>query len=239
MTYEVELRGVKKRFGSLEALKGVNLRIERGEKVGLLGPNGAGKTTLLRIILGLISPTSGEVLVKGKSVLDHGIELRRIMGYLPEETHLYDKLTVKYFLQFFSDLYDVERSKIYEVMEILGISSLKERKIGTLSRGNRRRVAIARALLNDPEILLLDEPTTGLDPRTSRDIWGLISKMDGKTIIMSTHYVGEVDRLCSRVVVMKDGEIVVCGSKEDVISRASQDAGRDLDLEGAYLFYTR
>lgn len=239
MTYEVELRGVKKRFGSLEALKGVNLRIERGEKVGLLGPNGAGKTTLLRIILGLISPTSGEVLVKGKSVLDHGIELRRIMGYLPEETHLYDKLTVKYFLQFFSDLYDVERSKIYEVMEILGISSLKERKISTLSRGNRRRVAIARALLNDPEILLLDEPTTGLDPRTSRDIWGLISKMDGKTIIMSTHYVGEVDRLCSRVVVMKDGEIVVCGSKEDVISRASQDAGRDLDLEGAYLFYTR
>ena len=239
MTYEVELRGVKKRFGSLEALKGVNLRIERGERVGLLGPNGAGKTTLLRIILGLISPTSGEVLVKGKSVLDHGIELRRIMGYLPEETHLYDKLTVKYFLQFFSDLYDVERSKIYEVMEILGISSLKERKIGTLSRGNRRRVAIARALLNDPEILLLDEPTTGLDPRTSRDIWGLISKMDGKTIIMSTHYVGEVDRLCSRVVVMKDGEIVVCGSKEDVISRASQDAGRDLDLEGAYLFYTR
>lgn len=239
MTYEVELRGVKKRFGSLEALKGVNLRIERGEKVGLLGPNGAGKTTLLRIILGLISPTSGEVLVKGKSVLDHGIELRRIMGYLPEETHLNDKLTVKYFLQFFSDLYDVERSKIYEVMEILGISSLKERKIGTLSRGNRRRVAIARALLNDPEILLLDEPTTGLDPRTSRDIWGLISKMDGKTIIMSTHYVGEVDRLCSRVVVMKDGEIVVCGSKEDVISRASQDAGRDLDLEEAYLFYTR
>lgn len=239
MTYEVELRGVKKRFGFLEALKGVNLRIERGEKVGLLGPNGAGKTTLLRIILGLISPTSGEVLVKGKSVLDHGIELRRIMGYLPEETHLYDKLTVKYFLQFFSDLYDVERSKIYEVMEILGISSLKERKIGTLSRGNRRRVAIARALLNDPEILLLDEPTTGLDPRTSRDIWGLISKMDGKTIIMSTHYVGEVDRLCSKVVVMKDGEIVVCGSKEDVISRASQDAGRDLDLEGAYLFYTR
>jgi len=239
MTYEVELRGVKKRFGSLEALKGVNLRIERGERVGLLGPNGAGKTTLLRIILGLISPTSGEVLVKGKSVLDHGIELRRIMGYLPEETHLYDKLTVKYFLQFFSDLYDVERSKIYEVMEILGISSLKERKIGTLSRGNRRRVAIARALLNDPEILLLDEPTTGLDPRTSRDIWGLISKMDRKTIIMSTHYVGEVDRLCSKVVVMKDGEIVVCGSKEDVISRASQDAGRDLDLEGAYLFYTR
>ena len=216
----IQVRGVSKRYGRVAALKSVSLEVLEGEVFGLLGPNGAGKTTLMEIIVGLRKPDSGEVLVLGKKPSLR--ELGRLIGFVPQETMLYEDLTVYENLKFIAALYYLDKrdfeKRLEELASVLGFKDLVSRRFGKLSGGQRRRVALAASLLHDPPILVLDEPTLGLDPDARREFWALILSMkeEGKTMLLSTHYMEEADELCDRVAIINEGVIVEVGRPEDL-----------------------
>jgi len=208
----IEVLGVSKRYGSVEALKNVSIKAPKGKVLGLLGQNGAGKTTLLNIMTGYLAPTSGRVLIDGRDPLLEPELAKRELGYLPEHPPLYDEMTVEEYLGFVAALKLVTGKAIpahvKEIMQKTGLMEMRERLLGHLSKGYRQRVGLAQALCGDPDVLVLDEPTVGLDPKQITEIRALIRKLSaGKTIIFSSHILGEVRQLCDHVVILHRGEV--------------------------------
>tara|TARA_Y100000589_G_scaffold91664_1_gene86291 strand:+ start:2840 stop:3742 length:903 start_codon:yes stop_codon:yes gene_type:complete len=202
---------ITKTYGKQKVLDNVSFEIKTGEVVGFLGPNGAGKSTMMKILTGFISQSEGEVVVCGINVLENSIESRKKIGYLAENNPLYLDMYVREFLSFIADIHKLKNKKnrVAEMINITGLTPEKTKKIRQLSKGYRQRVGLAAALLHDPEVLILDEPTTGLDPNQLKEIRGLIKSIAAKkTIMLSTHIMQEVEAICDRAIIIKKGEIV-------------------------------
>jgi len=217
----IELKSVTKSYRQVKAVKDLDLTVEDGEIMGIIGHNGAGKSTTLKMIVGLISPTSGRVEVMGRDMAKESTYVKQFIGYLPEESSLYENMTVTEYLTFFSELYNMPKRKAGEqINELLGSLKLPERDrlTGELSKGMKRKVAIARTLLHDPRLLILDEPNAGLDPLTSFFIINYLKslKEQGKTILMSAHNLFHIEHICDRVAILKNGELVVCDSMKAI-----------------------
>lgn len=213
----IEMKNVTKFYDNFRALNCIDLSVEKGEILGLLGPNGAGKTTAMRILTSFIPATSGTATVAGFDVFEDSLEVRRRLGYLPETPPLYPEMTVGSYLNFIGELRELpaklRRTRIDYVADRIGLLESLSRVIGTLSKGYRQRVGLAQALLHNPEVLILDEPTVGLDPNQIIEIRGLVKDLaQDHTIVLSTHILPEVSMTCGRVVIINEGEIVAVDS---------------------------
>ena len=211
MSMSIEVSNVTKTYGQQNALNNVSLKIGSQEVVGFLGPNGAGKSTMMKIITCYIPPTKGIVKVCGMDVLEDGFRVRKKVGYLPEHTPLYLDMYVREYLSFIASIHKLKHKKdrVDEIVETVGLTLERNKKIGELSKGYRQRVGLAQAIIHDPEVLILDEPTSGLDPNQLEDIRGLIKALGKKkTVMLSTHIMQEVEAICDRVVIINKGEIV-------------------------------
>ena len=223
----LEARQLVKRFGDFEAVKGIDVAIDRGESFGFLGPNGAGKTSTMRMISAVSQPTSGEISIFGLDPRTDGPEIRSRLGVVTQEDSLELELSVRHNLEMFGRYFDLPRRVVRErVAELLEFTQLAERgndKVDDLSGGMKRRLTIARGLINRPEILILDEPTTGLDPQARHLVWDRLYRLkrEGVTLIITTHYMDEAEQLCDRLVVMDQGSIVAEGAPRALIERFS------------------
>ena len=205
----IEVKKISKFYGEQKALDDVSFSIKRGEIVGFLGPNGAGKSTLMKILTGYLAPGSGEATVNGYSLETDLLQAQKSTGYLPEHNALYTEMYVREYLSFNASIYKVPKSRIEDVIQKTGLSPEANKKIRQLSKGYRQRVGLANALLHDPEVLILDEPTTGLDPNQLVEIRDLIRETGKeKTIFLSTHIMREVEALCERVIIINEGKVV-------------------------------
>lgn len=208
----IEVKNLVKDFGGRRVLDGISFEVEEGEVFGYLGPNGAGKTTTLRIILGLLNPTSGRVLVMGKNLAEDD-EARKKIGVVLENDGLYEDLSAFDNLEYYAQLYDVSnrKEKIEDLLRFVGLYGRNE-KVGFFSKGMIRKLAIARAIINDPEVLFLDEPSSGLDPDAQRMVRNLILELskEGKTVFLNSHDLDEVQRICDRIAILQRGRIMVC-----------------------------
>jgi ABC-2 type transport system ATP-binding protein len=217
----IECRDLRKTYdGKVEAVRGLHLEIQTGECFGLLGPNGAGKTTTIEILEGLLAPTSGEVSILGHRWHDHEREMREWLGISLQETRLSEKLTVRETIELFASFYRQPRA-CEQVLEQLQLTEKADSWVGKLSGGQRQRLAVATALVCNPKILFLDEPTTGLDPQSRRQLWDIIRQFqrDGGTVLLTTHYMDEAERLCDRLAIVDHGQIIAEGSPADLIDR--------------------
>ncbi|MBE7647072.1 gliding motility-associated ABC transporter ATP-binding subunit GldA [Tenacibaculum finnmarkense] len=206
----IQLTEISKFYGSQKAVNNISFDAQKGEIVGFLGPNGAGKSTSMKILTGFILPSEGTVFVSGIDVLKNPIEAQKKIGYLPEHNPLYLEMYVREYLQFQAGIYKVSKTKIAEVIEKVGLTSEAHKKIGQLSKGYRQRVGLAAAILHNPEVLILDEPTTGLDPNQLVEIRELIKELGkDKTVLISTHIMQEVEAVCTRVIIINKGKIVI------------------------------
>jgi len=220
----IEVKNLNKIYDKIIAVKDLTFEINKGKIIGLLGPNGCGKTTTIAMILGLVKPTSGEVLIKGKNIEKERINLLEKMNFISPYVELPKKLTVEENLKVYADLYGVTNTneKIYELVNELRLNKFFKKKTGELSSGQKNRISLAKALINDPEILLLDEPTASLDPETGDFVRSFIEHYSSKTnvtILLASHNMNEVERLCDSVMMMKDGIIVDTGKSQELISR--------------------
>ncbi|HST31742.1 MAG TPA: ABC transporter ATP-binding protein [Chthoniobacterales bacterium] len=210
----LEVKGLTKRYGKLLAVEDVSFRADHGETVGLLGPNGAGKTTTVSIIAGLLSPDAGEVLIEGQRVESDTDPVKLRIGLVPQDMALYDQLSARDNLTFFGALYSIAgapaRKIITEVLDLVGLSDRADDKVQTFSGGMKRRLNLAAALLHDPQILLLDEPTVGVDPQSRNAIFENLEtlKRTGKTLLYTTHYMEEAERLCDRIIIVDHGKVI-------------------------------
>jgi ABC-2 type transport system ATP-binding protein len=221
MDVAVRCRNLRKTYdGKVEAVRGLDLEILHGECFGLLGPNGAGKTTTIEILEGLLPQTSGEVEIFGKTWNAHSRELREVLGISLQETRLAEKLTVRETLELFASFYRYPRSTL-EVMEEMALTEKANSWVGKLSGGQRQRLAVATALVANPKILFLDEPTTGLDPQSRRQLWDIIRQFQrrGGTVLLTTHYMDEAERLCNRIAIMDYGRAIASGTPAELIER--------------------
>jgi ABC-2 type transport system ATP-binding protein len=221
MAMAIECRDLRKTYdGKVEAVRGLNLEIHTGECFGLLGPNGAGKTTTIEILEGLLPPTSGRVSILGHSWQENEREMREWLGISLQETRLSEKLTVRETIELFASFYREPRSSD-EVLEQLQLTEKADSWVGKLSGGQRQRLAVATALVCNPKILFLDEPTTGLDPQSRRQLWDIIRafQRDGGTVLLTTHYMDEAERLCDRLAIVDHGQVIAEGSPADLIER--------------------
>ena len=212
------LRSLKKSYGEVRAVDGLDLEILPGECFGLLGPNGAGKTTTIEICEGLLERDSGELQLLGMTWEKDADALRERLGIQLQDTQLSEKLTVTETLELFRSFYDKGR-EVSEVIDLVQLDEKKNARVGTLSGGQKQRLAIACAFVGDPELLFLDEPTTGLDPQSRRQLWGIIEefKATGRTILITTHYMDEAEKLCNRVAIVDHGHIIAEGSPHELI----------------------
>lgn len=218
----IHVQNLTKYYGDFPALRDVTFEVERGEVLGLLGPNGAGKTTTMRILTGYMPPSSGTATVAGFDVFHDSLEVRKRIGYLPETVPLYPEMTVHGYLDFMARLRGVEhrQHRIHEVMEKVRIQDHADSRVGKLSKGYRQRLGLAQALLHDPEVLVLDEPTIGLDPRQIIEARELIRALgEDHTVILSTHILPEVSQTCNRVVIINEGQIAAEDTPERLTSR--------------------
>jgi ABC-2 type transport system ATP-binding protein len=205
----LQLHNIAKSYPAITALKGVSFELKAGEVVGLLGPNGAGKSTLMKILTGYLKDWKGEILYGEKDLRKDIKSIQQVTGYLPENNPLYPDLYVLEYLQFIAGLYHIKNAPFDQVIDKVGLNELKKRKINTLSKGYQQRVGLAAALLHDPEILILDEPTTGLDPNQLIEIRKLIRQLgEEKIVLFSTHILSEVESVCDRVIIIRQGEVV-------------------------------
>ena len=221
MPAAIQCRDLRKTYdGKLEAVRGLNLEIQTGECFGLLGPNGAGKTTTIEILEGLLAPTSGDVSILGHHWREDEREMREWLGISLQETRLSEKLTVRETIELFASFYREPRS-CDEVLEQLQLTEKADSWVGKLSGGQRQRLAVATALVCNPKILFLDEPTTGLDPQSRRQLWDIIRafQRNGGTVMLTTHYMDEAERLCDRLAIVDQGQIIAEGSPADLIER--------------------
>ncbi|QRV15498.1 ABC transporter ATP-binding protein [Haloterrigena salifodinae] len=215
----LEVDSLRKEYGGFTAVEGSSFSVERGEVFGVVGPNGAGKTTTLKMLAGLIEPTAGAAAVAGHTPGEPAMQRR--LGFLPEESPLYEEMTANGYLEFFADLYDVPaeaaRERIDRTLERLDLEH-RDRRLGNMSKGMKRKVAIARALVNDPDVLIFDEPASGLDPLTTNYIIEFTRELsdEGKTIIFSAHNLFHVESVCDRIVIMNDGRIVARGTVDEI-----------------------
>jgi ABC-2 type transport system ATP-binding protein len=217
----IEVRNLTKKFGDFVAVNGISFTVNRGEVVGLLGPNGAGKTTSMRIITCYLPATSGTALVAGFDVFNDSLEVKKRVGYLPENAPLYQEMTVFDFLNFIASIRGIKpeeiKYRISKMIEVCGLKSVINRDIGELSKGFRQRVGLAQSLIHDPEILILDEPTIGLDPSQIIEIRELIKEIGKeKTVILSSHILPEVSATCNRIIIIHKGEIVGSGTPDEM-----------------------
>ena len=215
----VHCEALEKRYGSVVAVDGLSLAVERGECFGLLGPNGAGKTTTIEILEGLVEPDAGRVEVLGLKWRTDARELRDRLGVQLQETQLTDKLTVVETLRVFRSFYPRGNS-VEELIAMVGLESKRDSRVGRLSGGQRQRLSIACALAGDPDLLFLDEPTTGLDPQSRRQLWEILArfKSSGGTILLTTHYMDEAETLCDRVAIIDQGKVIAVGTPKELIA---------------------
>ena len=227
----IEVTNVLKVYGKQKALNNVNFTIKSGEIVGFLGPNGAGKSTMMKILTTYVTQNMGTVKVNGYDTLVNPLKVKRSIGYLPEHNPLYLDLYVKEYLNFHARIHKVSKKRISDVIDMVGLAPEMKKKIDQLSKGYRQRVGLAAALLHDPEVLILDEPTTGLDPNQLMDIRGLIQEIGKeKTILLSTHIMQEVEAMCDRVIIINKGEIVADKKVEELLENQEQIIEVEFDL---------
>lgn len=221
MEYIIELFKLTQRFQEKEVLKGIDLKVEQGEIIGLLGPSGAGKTTMIKILTGQLHPTSGSAKLLGKDTCKLNQEIYKRIGMMLDNFGLYERLTVYDNLMLFARLYELPKERIHKVLQQVGLAEAGKRVVSKLSKGMRGRLALARAVLHEPDILFLDEPTTGLDPSTAEEIHQLIRKEQerGATVFLTTHNMAEAEKLCNHVVLLHEGTIVEYGEPEEVCRR--------------------
>lgn len=222
---DIVIENLTKKYGVQKAVDNISLKVATGEILGFLGPNGAGKTTTMKIITNFISADEGEVYIGGKSLKEDPLEIKRHIGYLPENNPLYQEMPVIDYLEFCAGINNVEKNKISqrvaEMVRITGLNSEKHKKIYELSKGYRQRVGLAQAMIHDPEILLLDEPTSGLDPNQIAEIRKLIRELGReKTVILSTHILPEVEATCDRIFIINKGKLVADGTAESLRKQA-------------------
>ena len=218
----IEVHQLTKRFARHEAVRGISFSVNKGEIVGFLGPNGAGKTTTLRMLTGYLPPTSGSASIAGFDIFRQSIEARRKIGYMPENVPLYEDMRVKEYLKFRAQLKGLagseSRRRVGDVIDTCGLAGVRRKMIKTLSKGYRQRVGLADALVHDPELLILDEPTNGLDPNQIRQIRELIKRLaDTHTVLVSTHILSEVEMTCGRVIIIDGGKIIAADTPANLI----------------------
>jgi ABC-2 type transport system ATP-binding protein len=234
----IAVKDLGKSYGEVKAVDGLELSVQRGEFFGFLGPNGAGKTTTIRILAGLIPPDEGEVFLGGFGPGERE-QISRLIGVVPESRGFYDWMTACEYLSFFSSLYGIKPSpgsgSVSALLDQVGLKGRQHTAIGTYSRGMRQRLGLARALLNNPQILLLDEPTLGLDPQGQEDIQGLLRDLNrkGVTIFLSSHLLHEVSNLCTRIAIIAKGKLVVQGSLSDLQQKANLGEAYFMKIRGA------
>ncbi|MCH9649582.1 MAG: ABC transporter ATP-binding protein [Deltaproteobacteria bacterium] len=219
----VEVRDLTKHYGSIKAVDGVSFSVRRGDVLGFLGPNGAGKTTAMKMITGFLEPDNGQIQVAGFDVATEGLESRRRVGYLPENAPAYGEMTVEGFLDFIAEARSLpDRSgAVRRVVEMTGLNEVFHQTVETLSKGFKRRVGLAQALIHDPEVLILDEPTDGLDPNQKAVVHGLIESLAAeKAIILSTHILDEVEQVCNRALIISGGRVLEDSTPRQLIARA-------------------
>lgn len=228
----LQIINLTKRFGEQTALNDINLNIDKNEIIGLLGPNGAGKSTLMKSIVGALKIDEGQIIFHGKDITKAETESKKNIGFLPENNPLYNEMYVKEYLSFVAEIHKIPKSRVEEVIELVGISPEKSKKIGQLSKGYKQRVGLAQAILHQPDLLILDEPTNGLDPNQIIEIRTLIKEIGKeKTVILSTHIMQEVEALCSRVILIHKGNIIQDSPIEEF-------KGKFGSLEEAFQSYT-
>jgi ABC-2 type transport system ATP-binding protein len=222
---QIEVKNVFKSFKDVQAVRGISLAIQAGEFVALLGPNGAGKTTMVEMMEGLRKPDSGEILIQGKSWQKHEKELRKMIGLSLQETRFTEKLTIRETLSLFASFFDLDDKRVNEVIELTGLENKQKAMVGTLSGGQRQRLALSVALLNTPQILFLDEPTTGLDPHSRLDLWNILKALKDKgetTLILTTHYMEEAESLCNHIIIIDEGKILREGKLEELLDEKAR-----------------
>lgn len=217
----IEVVGLRKEYGEFMAVDGLDFSVNKGEIFGIVGPNGAGKTTTLKMISGLIRPSAGTITINGLDLEEEPVKIKSFLGFLPEESPLYESMLVEDYLMFFAELYGVDknsaRRRINGLLFDLALNS-EGKKIGDLSKGMRRKVAIARSLINNPDVLIYDEPASGLDPMTSKYITDYITslKETGKTVLFSAHNLYQVESMCDRILIMNEGKIITLGTMDEI-----------------------
>ena len=222
----IELKNVTKRYGNFTAIEDMSFKIKKGEIVGFLGQNGAGKTTTMKMITGLIDATEGEILINDEKL---SIKSRKLIGYMPENTPLYQELTVKEFLNYIAELKKVEKNnrkqEIEKLIKDLGLEDVKNKLIRNISRGYKQRVSLAGALVGNPDILILDEPTVGLDPKQVIEIRNLIKSLRKKhTVLLSSHILSEVNQMCQKVIIIDNGKIIAIDTPENLENKMNKNA---------------
>ncbi len=223
MSHLVEVKNVSKSFSSFLAVNNLNFSLSKGEVLGFLGPNGAGKTTTMRILTGFLNPNSGKVIINKINLFDNLREARKYIGYVPEGSPLYNEMTTLDFLSFICDIRDINKEKnLARIINLLDLENVLLQKIETLSKGFKRRVGLAQALIHDPKILILDEPTDGLDPNQKHEVRKLIKKLGKeKAIIISTHILEEVKAICNRTMIIHNGKLLVDDTPNNVLKKSN------------------
>ena len=234
----IHVENLTKFYHTLCAVDQINLDIQKGEILGLLGPNGAGKTTTLRMLTGYLKPSSGSIFVKDLSIDEHVLEIKKILGYLPESAPLYHDMLVFDYLNYVAAIREIngnqKLARIHRLADLCGINEVMHQPIGELSKGYKQRVGLAHAMMNDPEVLVLDEPTSGLDPNQIVEIRKIIKQIGKeKTIILSTHILSEAEATCDRIVIINQGKIVADGSTENLKKSAGGQNIMNLSLQNA------
>lgn len=229
----LQVINLTKKFAEQTALNNISISIEKNEIIGLLGPNGAGKSTLMKSIVGALKIDEGNILFNGKNISEHEIESKKKIGFLPENNPLYLEMYVKEYLQFVANIHHISEIRVNEVIELVGITPEKSKKIGQLSKGYKQRIGLAQAILHQPDLLILDEPTNGLDPNQIIEIRNVIKEIGKeKTILLSTHIMQEVEALCTRVILIHKGNILQDCNIEEF-------KGKFDSLEEAFTHYTQ
>ncbi|MEO0106573.1 MAG: ATP-binding cassette domain-containing protein [candidate division WOR-3 bacterium] len=228
----IEVQGLTKEFGAIKAVDDISFHIGRGEIVAFLGPNGAGKTTTMRMLTGYLLPTKGKCTINGLDVTEEPLRTKKLIGYLPEDNPLYPDMKIYEYLNFVGEVRDIKnlKERVDEVAEICGIKDVLNKEIGTLSRGYRQRVGVAQAIIHNPDILILDEPTEGLDPNQVMELRNLIKELGKeKTVMLSTHILSEAEATCERVLIINKGKLIADGSKSEIRTMAK--GGETIILE--------
>ncbi len=234
----IHVENLTKYYKELCAVDRINFDVQKGEILGLLGPNGAGKTTILRMLTGFLRPTAGSIRVKEYNIEEQALEIKRIMGYLPESAPLYHEMLVYDYLDYIANIREIEHSRklprIRQLADLCGLNSVMHQPVSELSKGFKQRVGLAHAMLNDPEILVLDEPTSGLDPNQIVEIREIIKRIGKeKTIIISTHILSEAEVTCDRIVIISNGKIVADGGTESLKQSISGQARMNISVQNA------